>query len=1429
MRAKRLGINFIIAVLIVGVVIGVFVTQRARALSIFSSSDTPATITDQDSVAVELGMKFRSSVATQVTGVKFYKGPQNTGTHIGSLWTSTGTKLASVTFAGESASGWQTAMFATPVSIAANTTYVISYFAPNGKYSSNENYFTTAHTNGTLTALQDGADGGNGVYRYTASSAFPNSTWGASNYWVDVVTASSDTTSPSVSVTAPAAGSTISGTTTITATASDNVAVSSVQFKVDGTNVGTADTTSPYSASWDTIAVTNGSHILTAVATDSSGNTATSSNVTVTVDNQEPPVSDTSLWSSNDTPAVVADSDPASVELGAKFRVSQATNVKAIKFYKGPGNTGTHTGSLWASNGTKLASVTFGSETASGWQTAQLATPVAINANTTYVVSYYAPNGHYAINENYFASPRISGILTGLQDGTDGGNGVYRYGSASSFPINAWNASNYWVDVIVGSMSSDTTPPVVSNVTPAHNATNVATNIAPSTVFNEALDAATVNASSVQLKSAMGQTISATVAYVPSSHTVTITPAAALEQNTQYSVTLTTAIKDTAGNALAANYTWSFTTAAPIIDPVDPLSQGHDGPVLVITRASQPISTYYSEILRAEGLNSFKTVDLGAVNSTLLAQYDVAILADLSLTDAQVTSLTDWVNAGGNLIAMSPDKKLASLFGLTDQATILSEGYLKINTGTVSGTGITGETMQYHGSADRYGVEAGTSTIATLYSDASTATTSPAVTLRSVGTNGGQAVAFTYDLATSIVRTHQGNPAWDNTNRDPYTAIRPNDLFYGNAANDPQQDYINMNKVAIPQADEQQRLFANIVLEVNRDRKPLPKFAYFPYNKKAVMVMTGDDHNGSGAGPVFDAQLAASPAGCSADDWECVRSTAMMYTNSALTPTQAQTYTSQGFEIGLHVNPGNETGAPSDPGCGYWTKGAVSWLGNEFDSQLQAWRNLYPTLPTQMTTRNHCALWSDYATSAKVEAARGLRVDLNYYYWPGGWVQNRPGFFTGSGIPMRFTDLTGSMIDTYQVPSHLVNESDIVWPAGIATQLDRALGPEGYYGAFGTHYDYRGDNFETMLLQQAQQRGVPLVSGKQLGVWTDARNNSYFTNETWSGQTYTFTATVDNRARSMMRTLLPYTTTKGTLTSLTKDGAPLAYTTETMKGVTYAVFTTTTGNYAATYTIDTTPPTVTVLTPANGATNVSPIDDVVAVVSKPLDPSTVNTNTVLLQNGNVIVPAVITYDAANRKVTINPSDTLTASTTYTVRLTTGLKDLSGNALAGEYISSFTTGIMVYSVWSPTPQSVSAATGDTASVEIGLKFTSSQSGSIRSILFYKAMDDGQTNHTVTLWGPTGSSLGTAVTTNESTTGWQTATFASPIAVTAGTVYTASYHAPVGRYAYTSGSLAAAITNGPLTAQANGGVFNYGTGMPTTSYNATNYWVDVVFAP
>jgi hypothetical protein len=257
-------------------------------------------------------------------------------------------------------SGWQQANFSSPVNIAANTTYVISYLAPNGYYADDVYYAWSA-----LNAKPLHVSGSSpGVYAYGSSATFPTGTWNASNYWVDpvFVTASQPT---------PSTGSSM-------------------------------------------------------------------------------------FWTNSTTPSTTeVSNDTASVTLGLKFYSEVSGSVNGVRFYKGPDNTGAHVGTLWSSTGTKLAEVTFSGETVSGWQQANFSSPVNIAANATYVISYLAPKGYYACDQNYSwaslsAAPlHVSGTAPG----------VFAYGSASTFPTGAWNGSNYWIDLVFTPGTTGTSPP----------------------------------------------------------------------------------------------------------------------------------------------------------------------------------------------------------------------------------------------------------------------------------------------------------------------------------------------------------------------------------------------------------------------------------------------------------------------------------------------------------------------------------------------------------------------------------------------------------------------------------------------------------------------------------------------------------------------------------------------------------------------------------------------------------------------------------------------------------------------------------------------------------------------------------------------------------------------------------------------------------
>ncbi|MBE2225429.1 MAG: DUF4082 domain-containing protein, partial [Anaerolineae bacterium] len=256
--------------------------------SIWDGSVTPARASENDPNPVELGVKFQSDIDGYITGIRFYKGGSNTGSHIGNLWDMSGQLLATATFVNETASGWQQVNFATPVAVNANTTYVASYHTEAGYYAVDSNYFSVNGVNNApLRALANGVEGGNGVYEY-GPTQFPSSSFSASNYWVDVVFATEiipDTESPVVNITNPIDGATIAGAVNINASVTDNVGVVGVQFTLDGVNLGQEDASAPYSVDWNSLSATNGNHQIAAIARDAAGNTSTSAVINVTVDN----------------------------------------------------------------------------------------------------------------------------------------------------------------------------------------------------------------------------------------------------------------------------------------------------------------------------------------------------------------------------------------------------------------------------------------------------------------------------------------------------------------------------------------------------------------------------------------------------------------------------------------------------------------------------------------------------------------------------------------------------------------------------------------------------------------------------------------------------------------------------------------------------------------------------------------------------------------------------------------------------------------------------------------------------------------------------------------------------------------------------------------------------------------------------------------
>ncbi|PIK69083.1 hypothetical protein CS379_31655, partial [Methylobacterium frigidaeris] len=451
------------------------------SLTLFPGSAKPTVTNTVDSSAVELGVRFQSSSAGTISGIRFYKSSQDRGVHVGTLWSSTGQKLATTTFTNETSDGWQTATFSNPVAITPGATYTASYYSTLGHYSSDVNYFNNTVTSGPLSA----AGGSNGVFAYGSTSQFPTQTFSNTNFWVDVLFNPGGTTTNQAPTAVSDTGLAVTKDTATT------IATSALLVNDTDPNGDPLTVTNVSGATNGTVSLNSQAATITFTPTtgytgpagfaytisDGRGGTS-SANVALAV--SAPGTAPVSLFSSSATPAVANESDASSVELGVKFQASSAGTVSAIKFYKGSQNTGTHTGTLWSSTGQKLATATFTNETASGWQTATFSSPVTLTPGATYTASYHTNTGHYSTTANGFSSAVTNGPLTAPSSG----NGVYAYGSSSLFPTNTYQNTNYWVDVVFnpGSAAANQAPTAVNDTGPAVTQ-NTAVTFAASTLL----------------------------------------------------------------------------------------------------------------------------------------------------------------------------------------------------------------------------------------------------------------------------------------------------------------------------------------------------------------------------------------------------------------------------------------------------------------------------------------------------------------------------------------------------------------------------------------------------------------------------------------------------------------------------------------------------------------------------------------------------------------------------------------------------------------------------------------------------------------------------------------------------------------------------------------------------------------------------------
>ncbi len=196
------------------------------------------------------------------------------------------------------------------------------------------------------------------------------------------------------------------------------------------------------------------------------------------------------------------------------------------------------------------------------------------------------------------------------------------------------------------------------------------------------------------------------------------------------------------------------------------------------------------------------------------------------------------------------------------------------------------------------------------------------------------------------------------------------------------------------------------------------------------------------------------------------------------------------------------------------------------------------------TNRTHCIVWSDWSTQPQVELSNGIRFDTNYYYWPDTWIHDRPGMFTGSGMPQRFANadraddrrLSGGDADDRRVGADVPEEHQHA--AGQRRSARRATTARSRRTCTPTPStrSMPARLEPTAIVASAKARNMPVVTAKQMLDWLDGRNGSSFQIIAWSGNVLRFTVAVAAGANGL-QAMVPATAGSSPITGVQLNGS----------------------------------------------------------------------------------------------------------------------------------------------------------------------------------------------------------------------------------------------------------------------------------------------------
>ena len=565
-------------------------------------------------------------------------------------------------------------------------------------------------------------------------------------------------------------------------------------------------------------------------------------------------------------------------------------------------------------------------------------------------------------------------------------------------------------------------------------------------------------------------------------------------------------------------------------------------PILVLLDKTSynRFSAYLLEILDVEGFFSRDVKDLSFsdLSGHELKGYDIVLLTHMDLTSEQKDLLRDYVETGGNLIVLRPPRDMAALFGLEASMGInkrVDDRYIKIEEGHPLGRDVAAEILQFHGDADLY-TSVGADVLAYISGDFHSRTVYPAVSTFSLG--DGHTAAFAYDLAASTVLLHQGrcenSSVGSNPDADRDDRWIPNDLFIG---------HLDARLKYVPQADIHQDLLVRIINWMSRSKRPIPRIWYFPNAAPGMAYFNGDSD------------------GMSREDYLNIISTVKKYEgkytvylmeqhHKIIEPVFESALRAEGHSFGQHIFLD-------------WRVG-VDEAKTRVAQELKQFQERYGHPP--LTNRGHCLIWVGWTEMAKFLSAGGVRMDQNFiprrYY--------RHGYLNGSGLPVKFMDEAGILLDIYEQNTHITDDGSIDdqkflvpgYSQKEVTQtavdmLDDCV--DRYHGVFQAAFHPHMTTGSAMwlleaLLAHCWERSIPMVGGDEWVRLNDARREIVIRDITYDAETGRATFAISGKtAVEGLTWMLPAQYDGRLLESIRVDKKEVHWTQNRLKGTAYGL------------------------------------------------------------------------------------------------------------------------------------------------------------------------------------------------------------------------------------------------------------------------------------